>query len=224
MKSSHRRIVHFFLLGLGVILGLPICSFAIIEATAAGDAVFPVECAIVFGAAVGPGSRPGPALVRRVSGASTLYRRHDIQRIILSGGKGTGNRLSEAEVMRRLALQQGVAERDIRVESQSHSTWENLLYAKNLTKDCSSVVAVSDGYHLARIRLLALRQKWQGMGITPAQASKEMTLQERKAIMREVFAYLYYAFYIDRIWKIPSKIETSTESAQTVPASIDLFV
>ena len=86
------------------------------------------------------------------------------------------------------------------------------------------MVAVSDGYHLARIRLLALRQKWQGMGITPAQASKEMTLQERKAIMREVFAYLYYAFYIDRIWKIPSKIETSTESAQTVPASIDLFV
>ncbi len=82
-----------------------------------GDATFPAECVIVFGAAVRPvydtegnivSANAGPGIDRRVSAATELYRKNLVKKIYVSGGTGEGMRQSEALVMRRLALLQGV--------------------------------------------------------------------------------------------------------------------
>jgi len=164
-----------------------------------GDAAtaLPADCAIVFGAAVYGNRLPGPAIVRRVSTAAELYRNQQVNRLILSGGKGEGNTRSEAQVMKTEAIGQGVRASDITLEEESHSTWENILYSKNLTSGCKSVVGISDAYHLARIELVARRQGWGVLKTIPA-GNRPAAEKEQKSALREVFAYIYYALYLDK--------------------------
>lgn len=161
-----------------------------------GSAELPADCALVFGAAVYSLNIPGPAITRRVAAASALYREGTVGRLILSGGLGTGNRRSEAEVMRALAIEQGVRPSDIILEDQSHSTWENIEFAQPLAADCGSTVAVSDQYHLARIELLSWRQGWGDLQTIPAQ-TRPPEGSEKKSMFREVLAYSYYLLYLD---------------------------
>lgn len=156
----------------------------------------PADCAIVFGAAVYGNSIAGPAIVRRVSTAAHLYRNGQINRLILSGGKGVGNARSEANVMRSEAIGQGVSASDIVLEEESHSTWENIQNSKNLTSGCKSVVGISDAFHLARIELVARRQGWGKLPTIPA-GNRPQPMSEQQSVLREVFAYIYYAFYMD---------------------------
>lgn len=160
-----------------------------------GTATLPADCAVVFGAAVYY-NLPGPAIVRRVTTAAELYRTQQIKTLVLSGGRGEGNRASEATVMQREALRMGVAAADIILEDKSHSTWENILYSKNLTSRCSSVVGISDGYHLARIELIARRQGWGELKTFPAD-TRPPTESEDKSVFRETVAYLYYLLRLD---------------------------
>src|SRR3989344_4290465 len=50
---------------------------------------FPIDCAIVFGASVRKGNEPGPGIHRRVATAVRLYRDDKINKIIMTGGKGS---------------------------------------------------------------------------------------------------------------------------------------
>ncbi len=157
-----------------------------------GNAVFPADCAIVFGAAVRPvfdaegrvvSVTTGPGIYRRVATAVELLRQGRVERLFLSGGKGEGNQKSEAQVMRDVALSLGAAGDSLTLEDQSRSTWENLQNTRSLTSDCKSIVGISDGYHLARINLYARVQGWE-VQTYPAdiQPDKAFTL---RSLLRE---------------------------------------
>ncbi len=166
-----------------------------------GTAQLPADCALVFGAAVYGYDTPGPAILRRVGKAAALYRDGQVRTLILSGGvgKGSGASDSEASVMRTHAVALGVDPQDIVLESSSHSTWENLLYARPLTEGCEKVVGISDQFHLARIELLSWRQGWGALNTLPAE-ERPPVLNEWRSTVREVFAMVYYAFYLDRLF------------------------
>lgn len=134
-----------------------------------GNAVFPADCAIVFGTAVHQtedrqgnitGTFAGPGIMRRVGAAADLYKEGKVKKVYLTGGRGEGVLRSEADVMREVAIQEGIRPRDITIEDKSTSTKENLLLTRPLTLGCSSIVAVSDPYHLARIGLRAWFMDW----------------------------------------------------------------
>ncbi len=115
------------------------------------------------------------------------------------------------QVMRALAIELGVQPQDIILEDQSHSTWENIAYAKNLTSQCSSVVGVSDPYHLARIELLSWRQGWGDLDTIPATVplADRPPLYNDKPSMREIFAYIYYALFIDLVLpELPDQLQS----------------
>lgn len=157
-----------------------------------GNTVLPADCGIVFGTAVWAvrnsageviDATAGPGIERRVTTAVRLVEEGSLRRLFLSGGKGEGNQQSEAEVMREVARQQGIPARLLTVEDRSRSTWENLEYTRPLTSGCSSIVAISDGYHLARIGLQA---HLQGFALTmyPA-APRPSTLFFLRSWLRE---------------------------------------
>lgn len=173
-------------------------AYVIIHSHFDGTAELPADCALVFGAAVYGQNLPGPAITRRVAAAAALYRDGQVNTLILSGGMGQGRGVSESEasVMRALAIELGVADEDMMLEEGSHSTWENIANARNLTSGCSSVVGVSDQYHLARIELLSWRQGWGELQTVPAQ-DRPPARSEQRSVLREMFAYVYYALYID---------------------------
>jgi uncharacterized SAM-binding protein YcdF (DUF218 family) len=148
-------------------------------------------CGLVFGAAVHRNSLPGPGIERRVATAAKLYKEGILRHIILSGGKGSQDVESEAAVMRDVAIADGISANDIVMEDQSRSTWENLVNSRPLTGSCTTVIGISDRYHLARIEYLASLQGFRGLQTVPADMDVPWTF-EIKSFSREVAALLYY--------------------------------
>lgn len=155
-----------------------------------GNARFPGDCALVFGSAVRRGSAAGPGIERRIEAAARLWKEGKVRRLILTGGVGEGNALSEARVMQNEALRLGIAPEALRMEEGATSTWQNLAFAQPFLMECDTIVAVSDRYHLARIRLTALRQ---GIALTLSPADPpEDGVAELVAVFREAVGLLVY--------------------------------
>jgi vancomycin permeability regulator SanA len=164
-----------------------------------GNASLPTDCGIVFGAAVRRdydslgnvvGTSAGPGISRRMETAIDLYKQNMIKTLYVTGGKGDRDVQSEAAVMRHYAIAKGVLPEDIVVEEQARSTWDNLVYTKPLLKDCETVIAISDRYHLARIEFLAYKMGWD-LQILPS-AWKPTVAFEVRSVVREAFGILYY--------------------------------
>lgn len=177
-------------------------SLGVVLAGMNGSGIDTAECGIVFGAGVLPlrdesgavvGSVSGPGINRRTEAAANLYMQGKLKKLILTGGKGEGMRRSEAAVMRDVAVENGVRSEHIILEDQSTSTRENLLNTRPLTKECSSVLAISDAFHLSRIRFLAWQQRWD---VPTYPAEKKPTQRfESWSIGREALAILFYSVY-----------------------------
>ncbi|OGJ59507.1 hypothetical protein A2881_01485 [Candidatus Peribacteria bacterium RIFCSPHIGHO2_01_FULL_55_13] len=156
-----------------------------------GDAFLPVECGLVFGAAVHRTDDPGPGITRRTSTAARLVHEGMVDRLIFTGGRGAASNESEAAVMRGVAMRRGVDPAIITLEEEATSTWENLVYARPLVADCASIVGISDHYHLARIQYLAQLQGWGKLPVYPADTPPNDAFTIR-SVAREVAAMLYY--------------------------------
>ncbi|PID70253.1 hypothetical protein CSB37_02610 [bacterium DOLZORAL124_38_8] len=108
------------------------------------------DCAVVFGAAVWKGNKPSHALYDRTKTALDLYKNHQVSCLVLSGGPSKYG-THEAEVMRQMAVKQGIPSSDIILDLNGLSTLETF---KNLPKG-KSFVFVSNDFHLARIKMFA---------------------------------------------------------------------
>ncbi|GAB2722530.1 YdcF family protein [Paenibacillus thermoaerophilus] len=108
------------------------------------------DVGIVLGAALW-NDRPSPALRERLDHAVRLYRAGVAENWIVSGGLGNGS-IPEAEGMRRYLVEQGVPEERIVMETESTSTYENILYSKRLMElnNWRTAVVVTHSYHGAR--------------------------------------------------------------------------
>ena len=116
------------------------------------------DAIVVMGAAQYDG-RPSPQLASRLNHAFYLWKNKQAPLIAVTGGKQRADRFTEAETSQRFLENLGVPAAQIIFEDQGHSTYESL---RNLIPalqkgDISSVVVVSDAYHLQR-SMLTLRE------------------------------------------------------------------
>lgn len=118
----------------------------------------PVDTIVVLGAAQYDG-RPSPVLQARLDHAIELYKDGIAPTMIVTGGVGVGDTVSEAEVGRRYAVKHGVPQDRILVEPAGLSTEESMATVQKLMGDAqlSSAVLVSDPFHMLRLRILARR-------------------------------------------------------------------
>src|SRR5882672_9705661 len=114
------------------------------------------DAAIVLGAAVWS-NEVSPVFRERINHALDLYRSGKVRKIIFTGGQGNRNELTEAAEARQYAIKNGIPERDILIEERSHTTYENLVYAKQLadTNGLKRVLIVSDPMHMRRAVTMA---------------------------------------------------------------------
>jgi uncharacterized SAM-binding protein YcdF (DUF218 family) len=108
--------------------------------------------------------RPSPVLRSRVDHAIDLYRRELAPRIVFTGGVGTGDTVSEAEVARRYAVESGVPDSVILVENRGRTSAESIGEAARILRDSSlaSALLVSDPFHMLRLEMLARRGGFEG--------------------------------------------------------------
>lgn len=113
---------------------------------------------VIFGCQVKPWG-PSILLQDRLDTALDYLEDHPDMRIVVSGGKGDDEHISEAQCMYDYLVEHGVDEANIYMEDQSRNTWQNVNYTFDLMRQedwyiTDDVLLVSNGFHLARIQML----------------------------------------------------------------------
>lgn len=164
-----------------------IWNYSKIDETAESDV------AIVLGAATYDGE-VSPVFRERINHAVELYKNGTVKVIIMTGGIGEGNSISDALAGKNYAVSKGVKEEHILIEEKSTITQENLIYSKEIMDNngYETALLVSDPLHMKRAMLLA-----ENSGIdcnsSPTTTSRYISVKSKiKFLCREVFYYTGY--------------------------------
>jgi uncharacterized SAM-binding protein YcdF (DUF218 family) len=114
------------------------------------------DAIVVLGAAQYNG-RPSPVLKARLDHAIELYRQGLATVVVVTGGIGTGDRVSEAAVSHRYLRAQSVPDSAIVVRPDGRTTEESIRSVAEWMheRELSTCLLVSDPFHMARLRLEA---------------------------------------------------------------------
>ena len=109
---------------------------------------------IIHGAGLLQGDRLSRLLRDRLDKAVAVYHKDPTPpKLIPSGGKGEDEKLSEAEAMARYLRECGIPEEDILTESESKTTFENILFSKRILDAQAGpkyTALVTSNYHVYR--------------------------------------------------------------------------
>jgi uncharacterized SAM-binding protein YcdF (DUF218 family) len=160
------------------------------------DETQPADAAIVLGAAVWAGA-PSPVLTARLAHALELFQKKQVNYIIVTGGTGTGDNLSEAEAGAQYLIENGVPASNIVLERDGRSTLQSLQAAAQLAAPLrlKRVLLVSDPFHMLRSLKMAHDLGFEAFA-SPTQTSPISTRprEEWLYMVREAIAYTSYVF------------------------------
>jgi uncharacterized SAM-binding protein YcdF (DUF218 family) len=144
------------------VVSVGLCIFLIIEGTiiyySARKAEPGADYLIVLGAQV-RGTVITKSLKKRLDTALDYLQDNPKTIVIVSGGKGIGEDISEAEAMKNYLTAKGIEASRIIEENQSTNTNENILYSRKLMKgENPSVTIVTNGFHVFRALSIARKQ------------------------------------------------------------------
>ena len=185
-KTLKRFLAMFIAMGLVyfVIIEIPIID------EASGDGDFDADYLIVLGAAV-HGDTPSLSLVERLEAAKDYLIKHPDTVVIVSGGQGGGENVSEARAMYEWLCANGIDSTRIIMEDKASSTYENLKFSREIINELSddaTVAVVSSEYHLCRAKLIA---KTLGMEIHTVAAHTTYFTIMLNYFIREAFGVTY---------------------------------
>ena len=150
-KLKAKRVVHIFV---SLVL-VGVMTFGSFLAFYGGrdNATYTEDTVIVLGCGI-RGERVSVGLAKRLDKAYEYYELNPNAVIIVSGGQGPQEDISEALAMKRYLTDKGVPEDKIIMEDKSTSTIENFKYSHEIMKEKGlpedSVVFVTNTYHIYR--------------------------------------------------------------------------
>jgi uncharacterized SAM-binding protein YcdF (DUF218 family) len=176
-----------------VVAFLSITAARIVKA-ASQQEVPHADAIVVFGAAEYSG-RPSPVLKARLDHALDLFHRGVAPVVITTGGAAADPKFSEGGVGKDYLMRHGVPERSLIAETQGRDTSESavrvgvIMHANSL----HSCIAVSDAYHVFRIRKLLEHEGIGPVYTAPRPDSRPRSAPQRMlAVLREATSYLLW--------------------------------
>ncbi len=152
------------------------------------------DAIVVLGAAQYDG-RPSPVFAARLDHAVALYLAGVAPILVVTGGKATGDRTTEAAVARAFAIGHGVPAESILLEDRGRTTLESLrtvgvmLHRRGL----QTAVFVSDRTHILRVLRIARDQGIVGWGSSTRTSSTDGEAGRRlEATIHELGALAIY--------------------------------
>lgn len=143
------------------------------------------EYVIILGAGVN-GNAPSKTLKNRIDAALEYLKNNENTTVIASGGKGIGENVSEAQVIKEYLITGGFPKNKIIVEDKSTSTVENIKFSKRfITNNDAEVVLVTSDFHIFRATQIA---KKQGLTNVTGCSAKPGQLTKLNNYIREFFA------------------------------------
>lgn len=146
-----------------------------------------VEYLVVLGAQV-RGTRVTKSLARRLDVAYSYAQKHENVMVIVSGGQGNGEDISEAEAMKKYLIKEGLDEKRILMENKSTTTKENLMFSDEMAdlKD-KKVAVVTNNFHVYRAMKLAEKLGYENVEGLAGKSDKILFINY---MVRESFAIL----------------------------------
>lgn len=160
---------------------------------AAADAI------VVFAGGVGESGKAGGGAQERIAQAVTLYKSGYAPVLVLSSGYVYS--FQEAEVMRALAVDQGVPASAILLERRASNTYQNVRFVDDILREhrWRRILLVTSPYHMRRALLVWRKQAPEVTVIAtpPAQSqfyehTRGATLEQVRGILQEYVAILGY--------------------------------
>jgi len=162
--------------------------------TASLEEIHPADAIVVFGAAEYSG-RPSPVLRARLDHALAVFHRGVAPVVITTGGAAGDPSFSEGGVGRDYLMRHGVPERSLIAETQGRDTAESAVRVGVIMRanGLHSCVAVSDAYHVFRIRKLLEHEGIAPVYVAPRPDSRPHTAWQRAgAVLRETASYFLW--------------------------------
>jgi uncharacterized SAM-binding protein YcdF (DUF218 family) len=160
------------------------------------DEARPADAIVVFGAAEYAG-RPSPVYRARLDHAARLYRRGLAQLIITTGGAGD-SRFNEGSVGREYLRSLGIEDSHLIAETQSPDTAQSARRVATILRanGMQTCIAVSDGYHIFRIKRMLGREGITVYG-SPRPNSRPQTFWKRQeSAFHEIGSYTVWLLHL----------------------------
>lgn len=144
---------------------------------------------LILACAVESDGTPSEAVVDRMAAGNRLFLDGHGKLLILSGGPGEGG-VTESAAMKKTALDAGVPETNLRLDSAGINATDSIRNAAALPelKEDRRIIVVSHWYQLARIRMLGRQAGLQVIAV-PAEQQHALFNQNR-LYAQEVVAFL----------------------------------
>ena len=192
-KKLYDKVGKFILITFAVWLVSFIIVSVILVSSAISEKDKKVDCVIVLGAGLN-GETPTLVLQERLNYTLDYIAENPGTKIIVSGGQGKGETITEAEGMKRYLVRHGVPEQLIIKEEKSTSTYENMVFSKRLYFQSfgrvpEKVMIITNDFHMFRSKLLARRVGLDAYGIssgTPWWIYPNVFLREYLAVFKSL--------------------------------------
>ena len=168
-----------------------------IEVAASEQDTRPADAIVVFGAAEYSG-RPSPVYRARLDHAFDLFQRKVAPVVITTGGSAADPTYSEGGVGHDYLMSRGIPDSSLIAETQASDTAQSAERVAVImrTNHMHSCVAVSDAYHVFRIRKLLEHQGIQ-VHVSPRPDSRPHSAWARtEAVLREAVSYALWKVHI----------------------------
>jgi len=179
------------------VLGWCAVLFVKIQRQSWRDEARNADAIIVFGAAEYSG-HPSPVWRARLDHAYDLFHRGLAPIVITTGGAGEDPHFTEGGVGRAYLMSRGVPEQQLIAETQADNTDESVervatILRRNGLRTC---LAVSDGYHIFRIKKMLERQGFAVYGSPRPPLHPRTPWQRFEFTSREVISYTLWRMHI----------------------------
>jgi uncharacterized SAM-binding protein YcdF (DUF218 family) len=205
--SWRRRLLDLVLVAVAFLAGAAaLTGYAAYRVWAAGqaDTRQPVDAIVVLGAAQYNG-RPSPVLAARLDHAIDLYKQGFAPWFVVTGGKLTGDRYTEAASERAYAIARGVPASAILAETTGGTTLESIKNVRIIFAEhgLRTALFVSDRNHMLRVLRIAADQGIEAWGspttTSPADTDSDMRFD---AFLHELGGLAQYEF-LERAQALP---------------------
>ena len=132
------------------------------------------------------GERPSQMLWRRLTAAQAYLQQHPDIPVIVSGGQGSDEIMSEAQCMKNWLTDHGISGGRIFMEDRSASTFENLSFSKAVIAENDlpeKIIIVTNNFHSCRAAMIARKQGYSSTSV-PAKTTWWLF---PVSVLREVF-------------------------------------
>lgn len=199
--SSQRLGSHWSLAILALLVGTAVSWVAVlcVDIARAGSmqALHAADAIVVFGAAEYAG-HPSPVYRARLDHAYELFERGLAPVVITTGGSGADPSFSEGGVGHDYLMRRGIPDANLIAETQGSDTARSAERVAVImrTNHMRSCLAVSDAYHVFRIRKL-LEHQGVTVFLAPRPDSRPHALHQRlDAVLREAFSYMLWRLHL----------------------------